>query len=457
MEKNEKQKVKEAVITMLKLMQLIRLYDKGHVVIMNSLDIFYGLICEVLQAKECIMIGVVGNEMVYEKEPFYEITNQMSEMIKRLKVIGVEKIMISRGVKKDELLEFCRLLGVGLKSSEKKKDFEKVIEKAELAHISVGKIYVQDADQAAVELSDNELSRMADMSYQDGVDFFTRIYNAKDDPDSINAALAYKLVGKIMGILSRNKNLLVFLTSTKVKDRCTFVHDLNVSILTLLQAEALNMDRHLLNDIGTAALLHDIGKILIPEDILNKNGKLTEKETSIVRRHPVDGAKLLLDTPGTSILSALVSFEHHMLYDRSGYPNRLKGRKVNMISMMVTIADVYDAMRSNRPYRQAKTPEMVYDEMMSLSGGYFHPDLLVNFFKIIGLYPAGTWVELNTGEIAMVSKANMIDIRRPEVNLLYNNKGVKYDTPRTFNLLDKDEDGKYKFEIVKSVPFKPAV
>ena len=118
--------------------------------------------------------------------------------------------------------------------------------------------------------------------------------------------------------------------------------------------------------------------------------------------HPIDGAEILLETPNVPLLSAISTFAHHMKYDMQGYPTRLYGDKLNLVSMMITIADTYDAMRDKRSYHEALAAEKVYEEMVESSGKHFHPDLLDIFFKRIGIYPPGTLVELDNNAVGLV-------------------------------------------------------
>jgi hypothetical protein len=136
----------------------------------------------------------------------------------------------------------------------------------------------------------------------------------------------------------------------------------------------------------------------------------------------------------------------------TGYPRKLYGKKLNLISMMIAISDYYDQLRRKPFYYEEGGPEKAYEEMMKLSGKLFHPDLLKNFFSIIGLYPPGTLVELDSQEIALVIQASMFDIKRPQVEVLYDKFGEKYDEPRIMNLMEKNKNGQFKKSIVKSIP-----
>ncbi|MGD2279551.1 MAG: hypothetical protein PVH45_05615, partial [Candidatus Omnitrophota bacterium] len=227
------------------------------------------------------------------------------------------------------------------------------------------------------------------------------------------------------------------------------------AVFTLLQAEALGLEEKYLNDIGVASLLHDTGKLTLPPEIMEKKDEeLTEEDRKKIQELDVQGAKILLETPDVTTLAAIVAFEHNIPYDQSGEVRKVYGKDLNIVSMMISISEYYDKLKRLPEYQGEGGPERIYEEMNKLSGKKFHPDLLKNFFGLVGVYPPGTLVELDTGETALVVQASSLDIRRPQVEILYSKSGEKYKEPRIVNLLEKDKKSKFKRSIIKSVaPF----
>ena len=152
---------------------------------------------------------------------------------------------------------------------------------------------------------------------------------------------------------SRRADPFLALAPLRAMDEYTFTHSTNVCILNLAQATALGIEGQLLNDIGVSAMLHDIGKLFVPEEVINKKGQLDDREWELMRQHPMRGAQYLLDTPGVPRLSVVTAFEHHMKYDGSGYPAVAKDWQQNLCSQMTAISDVFDAMRTERSYKVA--------------------------------------------------------------------------------------------------------
>ena len=168
-----------------------------------------------------------------------------------------------------------------------------------------------------------------------------------------DADAARNLVDSLAQAVAQNRTALLALTALKNYDNYTFTHMVNVSILTMGQARGLGIDGPLLREFGLAALMHDIGKVKTPNEILNKPGKLTDGEFDILKRHTVDGAEILKNTPEIPALGPIVAFEHHLRSDGTGYPAGAVRPQLNLATTLCGIADVYDAMRSQRVYQQA--------------------------------------------------------------------------------------------------------
>jgi HD-GYP domain-containing protein (c-di-GMP phosphodiesterase class II) len=442
-----RKKVERLIRIMVSAEHVRGLYGEEHKITKETMDTLYSVLEDILKDKNEITIGIVGNEIAFEDEPFYEMSKQIRGFIDHLKKIKAEKFSFSKGIDKRELSDFIAILTEKPEAFEKGDGLERAFIASNIRNIAFGKVGFKKGEPVTPE----DVNAVIKAGYKNGVDFLTQASEDIKKSRPIDVKSARQLANSIISNLLKNKNLLLILTSTRSHDESTFVHDINVSIFTLLQAEALGLGQEYLSDIGTAALLHDVGKLSIPVEILKKKGKLTEQEKKKMIMHPVNGAKILLETPGINVLAAIGAFEHHVRYDLGGYPERLFKKKGNLASMMIAIADYYDAVRSKRYYHDEMAPEKTYEDMMELSGKYFHPDLLNNFFSVIGVYPPGTLVELDTREIGLVVKESATDLKRPQVEVLYDNRGKVVKTPYTVNLLEKDKRGKHKYTIIRSV------
>ncbi len=209
--------------------------------------------------------------------------------------------------------------------------------------------------------------------------------------------------------VAQNRSALLALTTLKNYDNYTFTHMVNVSILTMGQARGLGIDGPLLREFGLAALMHDIGKVRTPLEILNKPDKLTPDEFAIMKRHTVDGAEMLRSTPDIPTLAPVVAFEHHLRLDGTGYPDGAKRPTLNAGTMLCGIADVYDAMRSQRAYQQAFPTDRILEVLKRNDGKQFDQHLVRRFVQLVGIYPIGNLVRLNTGEVAVVRSIHAPD------------------------------------------------
>jgi putative nucleotidyltransferase with HDIG domain len=254
--------------------------------------------------------------------------------------------------------------------------------------------------------------------------------------------------------VAQNRTALLALTTLKNYDNYTFTHMVNVSILTMGQARGLGIDGPLLREFGLAALMHDIGKVRTPIEILNKPDKLTDDEFTIMKRHVVDGAEILRMTPDVPALAPVVAFEHHLRTDGSGYPTGVTRPSLNVGTMLCSIADVYDAMRSQRTYQQSFPTDRILAVLKRSDGRQFDQHLVRRFVQLIGIYPAGTLVRLNTGEVAVVLKVYAPDPYRPTVRILINTEGKRLDLPYDLNLWEKSEDPKRPSSVI--APLDPA-
>jgi HD-GYP domain-containing protein (c-di-GMP phosphodiesterase class II) len=190
------------------------------------------------------------------------------------------------------------------------------------------------------------------------------------------------MVARFVATIGREIGILKLLSPVKSYSNYTYVHSINVSILSIFQAESLGMSGKMLHDIGLAALLHDVGKLFIPPEILEKKGTLDESEFTAMSNHPAYGTAYLARINGLARIAPIVAFEHHRKYDGTGYPKLKMGAKQQHPgSQIVAIADVFDALRSWRPYRKSLEMDAVLAIMKKGAGTDFNPFLVDNFIS----------------------------------------------------------------------------
>ena len=244
----------------------------------------------------------------------------------------------------------------------------------------------------------------------------------------------------VLDIIERHHNL-VQLTDIRLHDTYTFAHSVNVAILSAMLGVLKGFNQKDLQLITMGAMLHDIGKIDTPHELLNKPGRLTEVEFDTIKQHPGNGALRIMEMqdrlPWASTLAAIAA-EHHEHIDGKGYPRGLRGGQISRFARLVAIADVYDALTSVRPYKKAYPPSVAYNIMVRLNRGQFDPAALETFFNNVALYPVGTILKTIYG-YAIVSDIEFGHTSTPTIIVFANLEGKLIKKPLTINLSNTEE------------------
>jgi putative nucleotidyltransferase with HDIG domain len=268
----------------------------------------------------------------------------------------------------------------------------------------------------------------------------------------INAPGAKKAVRKMVESVIRNPDALACFIHIREKEEYTAQHSLRVSILAMIFGRHLGFDREQLECLGIGGLLHDVGKTRVPTEILVKPGPLTEPEKTIVRQHVPWGVEILENTPGIPHTAIEVTRNHHERYGGVGYAQGLKGDQIGTFGLIGGIVDCYDAISSDRFYRLGLSPHDALKRMYEWRERSFHPHLVEQFIQCMGIYPIGSVVELNTGEIGVVVAMNRERRLRPRVALVLDANHRPYASASLVDLVQsKAADGRAR-EIEHVVP-----
>jgi putative nucleotidyltransferase with HDIG domain len=417
------------------------LYSPRHPLVMRAVSSLYAACNAYLASASTLVIGFVGDDVVVNDSRLARGSASLTGFVRGLRDREIEKITFHRGVTADELHGFVTELA-------DRRPAATLIDRLatrDVKRIVIGKLTIDES-------ADDEV----------GIEAARRVYNtavtsaetlwaqakAGDKPDPRTAR---KIIDSLASIVNQDRTSLMALTALKKYDNYTFTHMVNVAALSMAQARALNLDGPTLREFGFAALMHDIGKVNTPLEILNKPGALTGDEFRLMKQHVIDGAHILRRTPETPALAPIVAFEHHLKQDLSGYPENVGHRQLNLCTMIVSIADVFDALRSNRPYREGLATTRIRAIMAEKDNRAFNRVLLRRFVNLMGLFPIGTVVRLNTEETGVVTAEHPEDPFRPQVKILFDSYGDPLEVPILANTWERDWRGEFPRAVVESV------
>jgi putative nucleotidyltransferase with HDIG domain len=409
-------------------MRSSQLYAPGHPIVARSITSLTDALTMVLATTPSIAIGLVGDELVVGDTPVPRAADTMGELMRRLHQAGIERIVFDRGVDSGEIASLVHSLLQADAGTEPSIA-------GRLPHVRVGRLEVE----RRVETSGSMATFRS--LYDDAVSLASRLWDGASAEGMPDADAARGMVESLAQAVAQNRTALMALTALKEYDNYTFTHMVNVSILTMGQARGLGIDGTLLRELGLAALMHDIGKVNTPNEILNKPESLTESEFEILKRHTIDGAEILRRTPEIPTLAPVVAFEHHLRADGSGYPAGVTRPRLNLGTVLCGIADVYDAMRSQRAYQQAFPTDRILAVLKRNDGTQFDQHLVRRFTQLVGIYPVGNLVRLDSGEVAVVLQAYAPDPYRPRVRVLMGPDGAMLEQPYDVNLWESQDDG----------------
>ncbi|MDD2926695.1 HD-GYP domain-containing protein [Rhodoferax sp.] len=279
-----------------------------------------------------------------------------------------------------------------------------------------------------------QASRICQQAQQAVISMFEEVRMGK----AVDVGGAKHLVEEISESVARNPGAIISLARLKTADDYTYMHSVAVCAMMVALARQLGLDETQTRSCGTAGLLHDVGKIAIPNDILNKPGKLTEAEFDLMKTHPLEGHRLLQNSPGVDPVALSVALLHHEKVDSSGYPQGLRDDEISLYVKMASVCDVYDAITSNRPYKAGWDPAQSLHKMAEWSKGHFDLHVFQAFVKSMGIYPIGSLVRLSSGRIGVVTEQSPRSLTTPVVKVFFSTKSNLRMGPMLLDLSKKD-------------------
>lgn len=379
--------------------------------------------------------GILDGAMFFEEHLFISPSTAIADLTNRMMEKKIGRVIVAAGLTFDELEGFVRLF------SAKGIDFEALsgyLQQEGIAHIRLlrqGEEKFETKDENPDEADDGGDHLVM---YGQALSAIRGICRDIERGRIPNSAPVIQMVDRMVAITMQEPSILVGLTMIKDYDNYTFNHCVNVGILAMALGASLGMDIMSVKSLGIAGELHDIGKTMIPKKILNKPGKLSSSEFDEMKRHSELGAKIVREMEGLDPHIAQIVLGHHMHFNRSGYPEWAQKLPFSQMIDMVAIADTYDAITTLRVYQHPINPRAALNEMQKLSGTFLDDSLVANFIDMMGKYPVGTLVRLDTNEVGVVYRPNPLDEESPIVRILIETDGTRLGVPREQSLVEPD-------------------
>ncbi len=446
----DREQIRELIKKLSSALQMVKIYTVNHRSAQLAIAGAYGEFRQAFRNLGEVKFGVVENELFYKNHIFFDLTGQVKDFIKVLQDKKVQYLSFNQALTKEELTRFLEILSA--RESEVGIEFVKKYG-AEFANINTGKFGSDTKTQGPMDQQEafrQKLSNAEDI-YDNSLKSLGDLLTRSLRDQQLDISLLLQVSAKICQGWVHYKDFFFTLMAVKRHDDATFAHCLHTAILTMFQAKNLGLAEEQMVRLGVAGFLHDIGKVAVKKKLLSKSEALDTTEFDRIKRHTDFGAKLLLKSPNFDKLAFMVGYQHHMGYNLEGYPKPRFLKKQHLAVRMVAISDIYDALRSRRSYKAAISLERVYEIMKKEAGRLLDPELVDLFFSNLGVWPAGTLVRLDTGEVGIVKENNPQDIFRPKVEIIYDDKQIKLKDRLLGDLTEKDDSGNFKRRIIRHI------
>lgn len=349
------------------------IHPEGHASIDSSQRQALELLTQILQHQQEITVFALDDRVIFDGQILPASRDLKEALFLMLNRGGADRLTFCRGVNEQEIDSLLDTL-ITIRGKE-----DGLL--APTDHIRFGFIDHRETTDSGSSANWQAVKDLPQEQLKAG---FQEVLQHTGDGLDLKTDPLTDIISNISSALSRSASAVLPLANIKRFDEYTFIHTINVALMSTALSEIIGLDEKTVHELNMAALLHDVGKRNIPEAVLNKKGAFTDQEFQIVRKHPDDGARILLNTRGVPQIAPIVAYEHHIRTDGGGYPKPPRGWKLNLASRIVQVADVFDALRSHRPYRPALPLSDIF-EIMWKDRAAFDIDLLNVFFQFLAI------------------------------------------------------------------------
>jgi HD-GYP domain-containing protein (c-di-GMP phosphodiesterase class II) len=422
------------------------LYPEAHPYLLTAADKFRGKIEELLVERKEVAFFLVGGELFFEKISV-PIDQVLSLLLEQFTTRDVGGIVFTPGLTSEELIRFAGLMNKEPAYLAGKGGIHSIIEQEGIRHLVLHNVVLVEKETGK-DLKAGK--KRASEVFKDAVDTVQEMVQTMHFGQLSSVRKVNSVVQTMVDNILDNRDALMGLTCLKMHDEYTFAHSVNTSILAASLGTFLSFDKPQIAALGMAGLMHDIGKAAVPLEIINKPGKLTDEEWNQMKRHPVEGALVLVDNPGVSRLAMVAAFEHHQHGGTRGYPQVSIQHERHPFSQIVAIADAYEALTAARVYYSSQMPpDQSIRILIKNRGITSDPVLLKAFINMVGIFPIGTLLKLDTGEVGLVMHQTR-DLMRPRVLILTRFDGSEKETGQDVSLLET-AGGRYRRSLIGTI------
>ena len=419
-----------------------QLYPPAHPSLLSSAEQLKQGLDDLLAKRSEAAFYFIAGELFFETFSV-PIEEPLAVLIESLIQKDVGGIHIRRGVALKEIVSFAFIMNQERAAQTSQGGISSMLSREGVSHITVHAVLPLDARAKEQKKTGKKPAEL----FLDAVDTVKELVHSAHAGKIVNVRKIQSTVQTMVDNIVDNRDAMIGLTSIKLYDEYTFAHSVNVAMLSIAMGAFLALDKPQIAALGIAGMLHDIGKVNVPLDIINKPDALSDAEWEVMKRHPVEGAVILTSMSGISPLAIVAAFEHHLHHDVKGYPHVSDFGEMHPFSQVVAIADAYDALTSARVYyNMATPPDEAIRILLKKRGSIFNPMLVKAFVNMVGIFPIGTLVRLSTGEVGIVMHQTG-DLLRPKIILLSSFDGTETDE---VSLLEMDR-GRYRRSIIDTI------
>ncbi len=412
--------LKQALFSLAGIFQGLRLYPAEHPQIQRQLENTLKTLQLLLSQEGKLAIGLLDGTLLLNDVPCLDqlpALQQLSRLLDRQQLQAVEFLP---GIDSRQLLFFCQ----------------------ELPQLTGGELPERLANAGATSIRASLMKEEPDspqIVYQQALHVVEDVFNDVRLGHIPNSEKAVTAVHGMLATLLEEPYTLLSMAMLKDYDNYTFTHSVNVAVISLAIGQACRLSEAELHQLGLGGLLHDLGKMTIDHQIVNKPGKLNREEIEAMKKHPVNGARIVAEMEQMTGEVIDIVNGHHLRFDRTGYPADSRGISVTPLADMACIADTYDAMTTLRCYQRPRSPKQALVMMSELSGSHLHPDYLQSFFDFLGPFPVGTLVRLRDGSIGLICDQNRRQSGSLTLKIIFASDGSKLAEAELLELPDNSE------------------